>query len=41
MDFIHNQLATGQNIQILTVVDTFSRFLPVVSARFSYRIEDA
>jgi HTH-like domain len=30
MDFVHDQLATGQKIRILTVVDTFSRFSPVV-----------
>jgi hypothetical protein len=26
MDFVHDQLATGQKIRVLTVVDTFSRF---------------
>ena len=40
MDFVHDQLATGKKIRILTVVDTFSRFTPVVDARFSYRAED-
>ncbi|AWI60710.1 hypothetical protein AB395_00005533 (plasmid) [Sinorhizobium fredii CCBAU 45436] len=28
MDFVHDKLATGRKIRILTVVDTFSRFLP-------------
>ena len=28
MDFVHDQLATGQKIRVLTVVDTFSRFSP-------------
>lgn len=40
MDFVHDQLATGRKIRILTVVDTFSRFSPAVDARFSYRGED-
>lgn len=37
MDFVHDQLATGRKIRVLTVVDTFSRFSPVVDARFSYK----
>ena len=40
MDFVHDQLATGQKIRVLTVVDTFSRFSPALDARFSYRGED-
>ncbi|SIR21163.1 Integrase core domain-containing protein [Rhizobium sp. RU20A] len=40
MDFVHDQLATGRRIRVLTVVDTFSRFSPVVDARFSYKGED-
>lgn len=40
MDFVHDQLATGRKIRILTVVDTFSRFSPVLDPRFSYRGED-
>jgi len=40
MDFVHDQLATGKKIRVLTVVDTFSRFSPVVDPRFSYRAED-
>ena len=40
MDFVHDQLATGRKIRVLTVVDTFSRFSPVVDPRFSYRGED-
>ncbi len=35
MDFVHDQLATGRKIRILTVVDTFSRFSPAVDPRFS------
>lgn len=40
MDFVHDQLATGRKLRILTVIDTFSRFSPVIDARFSYRGED-
>jgi len=30
MDFVHDQLATGKKIRVLTVVDTFSRYVPVL-----------
>jgi len=40
MDFVHDQLATGKKIRVLTVVDTYSRFSPIVDPRFSYRGED-
>lgn len=40
MDFVHDQLATGRKMRILTVVDTFSRFSPVVDPRFNYKGED-
>lgn len=40
MDFVHDQLATGRKLRVLTVVDTWSRFCPVVDPRFSYRGED-
>lgn len=40
MDFVHDQLATGRNIRVKTVVDTFSRLLPVLDPRFSCRGED-
>lgn len=40
MDFVHDQLATGRKIRILTIVDTFSRFSPAVDPRFNYRGED-
>ena len=40
MDFVHDQLATGKKLRVLTIVDTFSRFLPVLDPRFSYRGED-
>lgn len=40
MDFVHDQLATGRKIRVLTMVDTFSRYSPAVDPRFSYRGED-
>jgi putative transposase len=40
MDFVHDQLATGKKIRVFTVVDTFSRFSPIVDPRFSYRAEN-
>lgn len=39
MDFVHDRLAVGCNIRLLTVVYTFSRFSPVVDPSFSYRFE--
>ena len=40
VDFVHDQLATGKKIRVLTVVDTFSRYAPVLDVRYSYRGED-
>lgn len=40
MVFVHDQLATGRKLRVLTVVDTFSRYVPVLDARFTYRGED-
>jgi putative transposase len=40
IDFVHHQWATGTKIRILTIVDTFSRFSPIVDPRLSYRGED-
>ena len=40
MDFVHDQLAMGKKIRVLTVVDIFSKFSPVVDPRYSYRAED-
>lgn len=40
MDFVHDQLATGRKIRVLTVVDTYSRYVPVLDPRFSCRGED-
>jgi putative transposase len=40
VDFVHDQLATGRKLRVLTVVDTFSRYVPILDARFSYRGEN-
>lgn len=40
MDFVHDQLATGRKLRVLTIVDTYSRYSPAVDPRFSYRGED-
>lgn len=39
MDFVHDQFATGRKLRVLTVVDTYSRFRPVIDPKFSYRGE--
>lgn len=36
MDFVHDQLATGPKLRILTVVNTFGRFSPAIVRRFSF-----
>ena len=40
MDFVHDQLATGRRLRVLTVVDTFSRYSPMLEPRFSFHGED-
>lgn len=40
MDFVQDQLALGNKIRGLTVVDIFSKFSPVIDPKFSYRAED-
>jgi putative transposase len=40
MDFVHDQLATGKKLRVVTVVDTFSSYVPVLDVRYSYRGED-
>jgi transposase InsO family protein len=36
----HDQLATGKKLRVLTAVDTFSRYVPVLDMRSSDRGED-
>ncbi|MGO7565825.1 hypothetical protein ACC754_44210, partial [Rhizobium johnstonii] len=40
MDLVHDQLATGKKLRVLTVIDTFSSYVPVLDPRHSYRGED-
>jgi putative transposase len=40
MDFVHDHLAMGKKLRILTVVDTHSRLCPAADPRFAYRGED-
>jgi hypothetical protein len=40
MDFVHDQLATGSKLRVLTIVDIFSRFSPAVGPRFSFNGAD-
>ncbi len=40
MDFVHDQLAMGKKLRVLTLVDIFSKFSPAIDPRFSYRGED-
>jgi putative transposase len=40
MDFVHDQLATGRKLRVLTIVDTLSRFSPAVEPRFNFRGAD-
>lgn len=40
MDFVHDQLATGKKLRILTIVDTHSRYSPATDPRFTYKGED-
>lgn len=40
MDFAHDQTALGRKIPILTIVDTFARFLPAVEPRFRFTGSD-
>jgi putative transposase len=37
MDFVHDQLATGRKLRVLTIVVTFSRFSPATEPRFNFR----
>jgi putative transposase len=36
MDFVHDQLATGRTLRVLTIIDTFSRFSPAIEPRFNF-----
>jgi transposase InsO family protein len=40
MDVVHDQLATGRKLWVLTIIDTFSRFSPAIEPRFNFRGPD-
>mgnify|MGYP001765207347 CR=1 FL=1 len=40
MEVVHDQLATGRKLRVLTIVDTFSRFSPALDVRFNFRSSD-
>ena len=40
MDFVHDQLAMGGKIRILTLLDTYSRYAHAVDARAQYKAEN-
>lgn len=40
MDFVHDQLATGRKLRVLTIIDTFSRFSPALEPGFTFRGAD-
>jgi putative transposase len=40
MDFVHDQLARGRKLRVLTIVDKFSRFSPALEPRFTFRGAD-
>lgn len=40
MDLVHDRIATGRKLRILTIVDTHSRYCPAADPRFGYRGED-
>lgn len=37
---MHDQLATGKKLRVLTPIDTFSRYVPILAVRYSYLGED-
>jgi putative transposase len=40
VDFVHDRLATGRKLRVLTIVDTFSRFSPALEPRLTFRGAD-
>lgn len=40
MDFVHDQLALGKKLRILSIVDIHSCYCPAADPRFAYRGED-
>ncbi|WGR73012.1 IS3 family transposase [Bradyrhizobium sp. ISRA432] len=40
MDFVHDQLATGGKLRVLTIIDIFSHFSPALEPRLTFRGTD-
>jgi len=40
MDFVHDQLMTGRKLRILTVIDTYTKYVPIIDPHFNYKGED-
>jgi putative transposase len=40
MDFVHDQLATGRKLRVLTIVDIYTRYSPAIVPRFSFKAPD-
>jgi putative transposase len=40
MDFVHDQITTGRKLRVLTIIGTFSRYLPALEPRFTFRGAD-
>jgi putative transposase len=40
LDFVHDQLVTGKKLRVLTIVDTFWRYVPVLDVGYNCRGED-
>lgn len=40
MDLVHDQLASGHKLRVLSIVEIFSRFSPVLQSQFSLRGSD-
>jgi putative transposase len=38
MGFVHDQLASGNKLRVLTIVDTFSRFSPTMEPRLTFHV---
>ena len=37
MVFVHDQLFDGRKVRVLTIIDAFTRYVPAIEARFTWR----
>lgn len=40
MDFVHDRLATGRKLRVLTMVDIYTRYAPAIVPRFGFKAAD-